>query len=130
MAGITRHRLVAGPAAPRTHVGWIDQGALYVHRVEDELVGTVAIHDEAHAKYLHLLMVHRGHAGQDVGARMLDQAEALARYAGARYLRLDAGADIEPLQRWYDTRGYENVGSHTFKDGDASFTVVLRQKSL
>lgn len=125
---------------PRGRIhSWVAQHALYVHRDRDSLVGTIALLDEdpdvwgddwSPAKYVHLLMVDRVHAGHNLGGRTLEEAEALARAAGARYVRLDAGADIEPLQRWYEQRGYESVGTRTFSDGPDAFVVTLRQKAL
>jgi GNAT superfamily N-acetyltransferase len=119
--------------------GWIEQRALWVCREGDRIVGTIVLlerdpdfwgDDRTPARYVHLLMVDRAHAGQNVGGRILECAEKLAQAQGARYLRLDAAADVEPLQRWYEKRGYVAVGSRAFDLGSRRLEVTLRQKSL
>lgn len=79
--------------------------------------------------YVHLLMVDRSHAGQDLGARILEHVEETARSRGVRFVRLDAGSDLDKLQRWYAARGYEVVATTTVDD-ETAFEVTLRQKSL
>ena len=121
---------------------WIDQQALWVCREGDRIdriVGTIVLlerdpdfwgDDGTPARYVHLLMVDRAHAGQNLGGRILRCAEKLAQAGGARFLRLDAATDIEPLQRWYEERGYVAVGSRTFDVGGQRLEVTLRQKDL
>jgi GNAT superfamily N-acetyltransferase len=84
--------------------------------------------DSVPALYVHLLMVARSHAGEDLGGRLLARAEALARDRGADRVRLDAAADNRGLQRWYAERGYRAVGSRTFAHGPHQLVVTLREK--
>jgi ribosomal protein S18 acetylase RimI-like enzyme len=127
------------PIPSEVVAGWIDQGALWVCRERDRVVGTVVLldrdpefwgDDDTPARYVHLLMVDRAHAGQDLGGRILRCAEQLAEAGGARYLRLDAASDIAPLQRWYEQRGYVAVGRRVIDAGGQRFDVTLRQKDL
>lgn len=119
--------------------GWIEQSALWVCRDGDRIVGTVALlegdpefwgDDRTPARYVHLLMVDRAHAGRNLGGRILACAEQLAQADGARYLRLDAATTIEPLQLGYDERGYVAAGSRVVTAGTEGPKVTLRQKDL
>jgi GNAT superfamily N-acetyltransferase len=118
---------------------WIAQGAVLVHRAGDRIAGTVVVLacdpdtwglDATPAVYVHLLMVDRSRAGENLGALILKHVEEMARTHGARYVRLDAGSDLQRLQRWYADRGYEVVTTRTLADGGATFDVTLRQKCL
>lgn len=119
--------------------GWVDQGTVLVQRAGDRVVGTVVVldrdpdtwgQDAMPAAYAHLLMVDRSHAGQNLGARILEHVEESARTRGAHYVRLDVGSDLDKLQRWYAARGYEVVTTRTVAGDGATFDVTLRQKPL
>lgn len=119
--------------------GWIGQGALWVCLESGRIVATIVLlerdlefwgDDGMPARYVHLLMVDRAHAGQSLGTRVLNCAEKLARAGGADVLRLDAVTEIAPLQRWYEERGYAAVGSRAFDVGGRRLDVTLRQKEL
>lgn len=119
--------------------GWIDQGALWVCRETGRVVAVVVLlerdpefwdDDGTPARYVHLLMVDRSHAGTGLGARVLDCAEKLARAGGAHVLRLDAATEVAPLQRWYEDRGYAAIGRRAFNVGGQRLEVTLRQKDL
>lgn len=127
------------PIPPELVAGWIDQGALWVCRESGRVVATVTLlerdpefwdDDGTPARYVHLLMVDRSHTGTGLGARVLDCAEKLARAGGAHVLRLDAATEVEPLQRWYEDRGYAAVGNRVFDIGGQRLEVTLRQKDL
>lgn len=103
------------------------------------VVGTVALLDRDEdtwsadgtpAVYVHFLTAHRAYAGQDLGGRMLEQVEVRALGSGARYVRLDAGSDVERLHRWHQQRGYAEVATRTIVDGAERFEVTLREKEL
>jgi GNAT superfamily N-acetyltransferase len=120
-------------------VDWIEEGEVLVQRDRGRIIGAVAMlgrepdtwgDDATPAIYVHSLMVDRSYAGQNLGARMLERVEAIARSRGDRYVRLDAGADLDRLQRWYDARGYERVAPHSLTDAGKTFEVTLRQKPL
>ena len=118
---------------------WIARGGVLVHRDGDRIVGTVTVLDrdletwgvdDTPAVYVHLLMVDRSRAGENLGTRILTQVEAMAREDGAHFVRLDAGSDLERLQQWYADRGYKVVTTRTLTDGKDTFDVTLRQKPL
>lgn len=97
------------PLTPERLLRWMDEGEVLLQRDGAHVVGTVALFDRDEdtwsadgtpSVYVHLLMVHRAYAGQDLGGRMLDQVERRALGRGARYVRLDAGSDLERLHRW------------------------------
>lgn len=124
---------------PQRLVGWVTNDDVFVQRDHGRIVGTVALldrdpdmwgDDATPAAYVHLLMVDRSYAGQDLGGRILKRVEGIARARGAHYVRLDAGADLERLQSWYDAQGFERVATRSVADGDESFEVRLRQKPL
>lgn len=127
------------PLPPERLRRWMDEGEVLLQRDGAHLVGTVALLDRDEdiwsadgtpAVYVHLLMVHRAYAGQDLGGRMLEQVEVRALGRGARYARLDAGSDLERLHRWYQQRGYAEVATRTIVDGAERFEVTLREKEL
>lgn len=127
------------PLPPERLVGWIEEHEVLVQRDHGRIVGTVALLDRdpdmwgdhtTPAAYVHLLMVNRSYAGHNLGGRILERVEGIARTRGAQYVRLDAGAGLERLQSWYDARGFERVATRTIVDGDETFEVMLRQKPL
>lgn len=117
---------------------WIDQRAVHVGRVDGQLVAAVAVlwEDPAiwpdggtEAGYVHLLMTATEHAGSGHGATMLSHAEAVIGGAGSRLARLDAVASNPTLRRWYEQRGYVEVGCVEF-DCEEWFDTVLLEKQL
>lgn len=127
------------PLPPERLIGWIETDEVLVQRDRGRIVGTVALldrdpdmwgDDTTPATYVHLLMIDRSYAGQDLGGRILERVEGIARTHGAHYVRLDAGADLERLQRWYDAQGFERVTTRSLADGGETFDVTLRQKPL
>lgn len=127
------------PLPPERLIGWIETDEVLVQRDRGRIVGTVAVldrdpdmwgDDTTPATYVHLLMIDRSYAGQDLGGRILKRVESIARTRGAHYLRLDAGADIERLQSWYDAQGFERLTTRSLADGGETFDVTLRQKPL
>ncbi|PWS46422.1 GNAT family N-acetyltransferase [Streptomyces sp. FT05W] len=67
--------------------------------------------------FLTKLTVARGHAGRNLGGRLLDWAGDRAYRNGAQWLRLDAWTTNEALQRYYLQRGFEHV--RTVREGGA-----------
>jgi 8-oxo-dGTP diphosphatase len=63
------------------------------------------------ALYVSKLVVARNAVGGSVGARILEDLEAVARDRGAKWLRLDCVASNESLARYYQQRGYYPRGS-------------------
>lgn len=118
-------------------VAWVRDGSVRVVRRDGRIVASVTLLDRdedfwgldcAPALYVHLLMVARSHAGQDLGGRVLARAEMLAQDREVDRVRLDAAADNHGLQRWYEERGYRAVGSRAFGHGTDQLVVTLREK--
>ncbi|MFJ4988150.1 GNAT family N-acetyltransferase [Streptomyces sp. NPDC088732] len=63
--------------------------------------------------FVNKLTVARSHAGQAIGARLLDWAGGRAYLASAKWLRLDAWTTNEGLQRYYLRQGFEHVRTVT-----------------
>ena len=62
------------------------------------------------AGYVHRVAIRREFAGQGLGKRILDWAEAEVRSWGRSKLRLDCLATNEPLVRYYLRQGFREVG--------------------
>ena len=80
------------------------------------------------AAYVHGLMVHRAHAGHDVGAHLLRWAGQRGRRAGARELRLDCAESNDSLRAYYARQGFTEVGRRDF--GGDLYSAVLLTKPL
>ena len=65
---------------------------------------------EAPELYVTLLLSTRRLAGNEIGARLLELAGALARERGAAQLRVDCWADAPALVRFYERQGFERTG--------------------
>lgn len=79
--------------------------------------------DDGLALYLHSFVTE---VGSEAGGEFLRQAEDYARGIGKTYFRLDSAADNPGLARYYESQGFQAVG--TCKDG--AYTGILRQKQL
>jgi ribosomal protein S18 acetylase RimI-like enzyme len=117
---------------------WVERGDVFVNRRDGRIVAAVAVldadpeiwdDDPGNAKYIHLLMVDRAHAGVGLGDAALAYAEERVRDRGGRLARLDAVASNEVLRCWYEARGYEVVGYRAFDEPEL-FDSVLLEKSL
>jgi GNAT superfamily N-acetyltransferase len=96
----------------------VERGEVYVARQDGRILGTMALLPspgewdrqiwgevgEHEAIYVHRLAVVRSAAGAGMGDRLLDFAEAYARAAGKRYLRLDCVSHNERLNAYYARR--------------------------
>lgn len=82
----------------------------------------------AHAAYVHGLMVSRSAADRGLGQRLLDWAEQQARVASVPALRLDCVESNLALRKYYKALGFSEVGRRDF-DGPW-FSAVLLEKSL
>ncbi|MBI0299958.1 GNAT family N-acetyltransferase [Streptomyces sp. PRKS01-29] len=67
--------------------------------------------------FVNKLTVARTHAGQSLGARLLNWAGDRAHRASAKWLRLDAWTTNEALQRYYVRQGFDHV--RTVREGGA-----------
>jgi len=59
--------------------------------------------------YVILLVTSRSHAGEGIGAALVQRAIAEAREAGVDLLRVDCWAGAERLVRWYEEQGFVPV---------------------
>ncbi len=105
------------------------QGEVYVVRLGEEIVGTVRLQwsDEHYwglqppvAGYIHGLAVKDGFHGRGIGATVLNWAIDQISLTGLQFLRLDCGADNAGLCRYYEDRGFIQVGQRMLGDGYAA----------
>jgi GNAT superfamily N-acetyltransferase len=94
---------------------WADSGGFYLAWIADEAVGALVVgkaptHIPPAGEpelYVNLLVTDRRHAGEGIGAAMIDYACDLARAQGARLLRLDCYAgDDRALVAYYEKQGF------------------------
>jgi len=120
-------------AVTRDHLyEWVEEGALMVGTVENQIVGSIAIRSidrGGHwakgdlAGYVHDLMVSPQHKGSNLGRQLLKWAESYSRGRGRVRIRLDCDASNTRLCGYYEEAGYRRVGE---SDGAALFEKVLR----
>ena len=60
--------------------------------------------------YVVLLISSRRHAGQRIGARLLETAAAIAQERGAQMMRVDCWADSPELIGFYEEQGFTRHG--------------------
>ncbi len=102
---------------------WIEQGALFVAEIADDLVGVLAVGGPppayalsylegrpGPAYYLEAFTTKRQYQGQGVGGGLLRWAEAYSRERGIAYLRLDCWAENPGLTGYYERSGYTPCG--------------------
>ena len=96
----------------------ISRGEVQVLRHSGVVVATVtvtgsdevvwAVGDNVVARYVHRLVVARGHPG--LGAAVLAEVEVRSAGEGAAVVRLDCVESNVRLRQWYAARGYHEVG--------------------
>jgi GNAT superfamily N-acetyltransferase len=111
---------------PRERVSaLVARGDFYLASLEGETVATLALmwsdptfwgERPPEAGYVHALAVRPAHAGQGVGASLLDWAGEQVAAAGREYLRLDCLAGNAKLRRYYERRGFELRGEVAVDD--------------
>ena len=62
------------------------------------------------AGYVHSLTISRALAGEGVGARVLELIEQMCRNNSKKFIRLDCGAHIVGLCRYYENLGFLPMG--------------------
>ncbi len=72
------------------------------------------------AGYVHGLVVNREFAGQEVGRRMLERAEAMVAATGRAYLRLDCLTPNDALVSYYQRAGFTLVREKRFTRASVS----------
>ncbi|MFC3384713.1 GNAT family N-acetyltransferase [Couchioplanes azureus] len=99
----------------------IERGECYVAEIEGRQVGMMTVDefadpefwaaddDPSDALYVHRMVVARSASGNNVGGKLLDEADKLAATRGKRLLRLDAWRTNEPLHAYYARQGFDAV---------------------
>jgi GNAT superfamily N-acetyltransferase len=64
--------------------------------------------------YVELLLSSRAHAGNRIGARLVEHADVLAEEAGVPVLRVDCWAGAPSLVRWYEAQGFVRAGTFDY----------------
>jgi len=108
---------------------------LLVAELSDHLLGFAQLtHDQTHALLppetpaaeLNRLYVQRPFLGKGIGKELLARAEALARGEGAEILWLTAWTGNAHALRFYEARGYQDVGGSLYIfEGDTYETRVF-----
>lgn len=113
------------PAQRDRFAAWLGAGSLFVVRIEERIVGALvfsssppdyaraACADREGGGYLEAFAVHRGCAGQGVGAALLGWAAVEAMRRGLGTLHLDCWAESGALRRYYRRAGFREVGTLT-----------------
>jgi GNAT superfamily N-acetyltransferase len=102
---------------------WIDDGTLYVARLDGEIAGTIVVTGEAPkyaahmwdsfpntGLYIEAFATRRSPEGRGLGRRLLQWAEDYAKQNGKSVLWLDCWADNPDLCDYYERAGYEPRG--------------------
>lgn len=102
--------------------GWIEDGTLFVGRIEGEIVGTVVLAEKIPqyalktlpefpdpAFYLEAFSTARSMAGQGVGGELLRWAETYAQEKGKAGIWLDCYADNHQLVEYYRRQGFAEI---------------------
>ncbi|TMI16593.1 GNAT family N-acetyltransferase [Candidatus Bathyarchaeota archaeon] len=106
------------PAFRQTIKDNIERGDVYVAKGLEGTFGTITLqwNDKKFwgdirqdAGYIHKLAITRSHAGQHLGLRLLNWAEAKARAEGKSYLRLDCLASNKTIRQYYERVGFTHV---------------------
>lgn len=124
-------------AQRKRFAAWLGAGDFWVVRLEGRVVGTLvfspspppcaraACADREGGGYLEAFAVHRGCAGQGVGAALLGWAVEEA-MRGLETLHLDCWAENGALRRYYRRAGFREVGTLTL----GAWRGVLFEKTL
>jgi ribosomal protein S18 acetylase RimI-like enzyme len=97
----------------------VGRGEFFVARLDGEPAGSLVLRwsdpsfwgeRPEDAGYVHALAVRRAYAGQELGARLLEWAEARVAEAGREFLRLDCMAENAALRGYYERLGFEPCG--------------------
>lgn len=93
----------------------ISSGEVHVGLVDEKPAGTITLQwsdlvfwgeQQPNSGYVHKLAVRPVYAGQKIGLEMLKWAEATARKAGKRFLRLNCLAEDRKIRDYYERAGF------------------------
>ncbi|GHM99357.1 N-acetyltransferase [Cytophagales bacterium WSM2-2] len=73
------------------------------------LMGYRILHDYVHGKHLYIddLVTSAAHQSKGAGAKLLKEAEVLAKKSGCNYVRLCTGIENERGKEFYDREGFK-----------------------
>jgi GNAT superfamily N-acetyltransferase len=98
----------------------ISLGEVHIGLVDEKPVGTLTLQwadltfcaeRQPDAGYVHKLAVRPAYTRQSIGLEMLKWAEASARKAGKRFLRLNCLAEDQKIRDYYDRAGFLYEGN-------------------
>jgi len=107
----------------------ISHGEVYIALVDDHTVGTFTLQwtdslfwgeRPADAGYIHKLAIRPSSGGKGIGLEMLKWAEAQAKSAGKRFLRLNCLAEDRKIRDYYERAGFVYRGDVVEPRGRAS----------
>jgi GNAT superfamily N-acetyltransferase len=108
-----------GEFSRETFLEQISRGEVHIGLVDEQPAGTITLQwadlvfwgeQPPDSGYVHKLAVKRAYAGQKVGLDMLRWAEAEARKAGKRFLRLNCLAEDKKIRDYYERAGFPYKG--------------------
>jgi GNAT superfamily N-acetyltransferase len=104
-----------GEFSRETFLDQITRGEVHIGLVDEKPAGTITLQwadlvfwgeQQPDSGYVHKLAVRRAFAGQEIGLEMLKWAEATARNAGKRLLRLNCLAADRRIRDYYECAGF------------------------
>jgi len=118
---------------------WVSSGGFYLAWIDDDAVAAMVVgkaprHIPGAAEpelFVNLLVTDRRHAGEGIGAAMLDYARDLARAHGARLLRLDCYAgDDQALVAYYEKQGFRATETFSVEIRDTVWPGQIMEQRL
>lgn len=107
------HRILRDLRARKTWIAWDEQGAPAATITADSEHSPIwpGWRLRERAVYVCRLVVSRGHAGEGLGAELLDWVGRRAREQfGARWIRVDVWTTNNALHEYYRRQGFESCG--------------------
>ncbi|GAB3980284.1 hypothetical protein GCM10029978_077930 [Actinoallomurus acanthiterrae] len=104
--------------AQRTWLVWGPAGAIATVSMDEEPDGRLWTPRERHERafYIRRLAVRRDHAGQRLGAELLNWAGTRAALLGARWVRVDVWTTNRALHAYYLRQGFVHVRTKDLAD--------------
>ena len=124
---------------PPNFVNWIqrgfDESQFYIVQKDEKDIGCFRLqrHDLIHwgeqednADYIHSFTISRDLVGQGIGAQVLELIESYCHINNKDLLRLDCGANVEGLFKYYEDHGFRPVGEVTV----SGYNAILYEKHI